>query len=1301
MKKIRWKNAAGWFLILLLLMPRALTASAGEGRLPETGAEGNAHTEGTEEVTVPEEPADPAGEPVRTEDKPQKENGGTSAPESAREKDGDPSDARDGSVSGGEQTDAGAYGEETAAGADVREKGTGTGEEETAAGAAGEVTDAGTDGEATAAGAEDKEKSTGTDREGTEGPADGTEPDSETTSVESYLLQHLRADLTGRTEALTEADILTVKQTLVDEKELKAGETIDSLMTSDRLFRALITMLVTEVMVYDPGEESPYFVAHADTMWMDGGSRVIDAAFAHNNKNGEKAAGCIYDPASGIAYIPKKECEGPDGTRLIGYLQCQLLQAVRTSSSLSSGVPVRSTGDITSAAEGSENIFSMTTTVPVGNAGETKDLRKKDLAVLVNGIPLRGSDYSFDPGSGCVSIPLSSASVGEIDVVVDEPSAVSKIISALLPLTVHADLTPAEMDFISQNGVIEVEEDVKNRLYKGTIGVYYHMRETAAELSGLGDGYTYHPGTTYEAYAEAKQDLVDQIADGNAPSYAGNGSAAVYTAQRDAHNFELDLRGRTLTSGDSAMNFSSVKETLYMECSHITNPLFSAAGNSLEATYGTVEQKAAVRVLYIEPGKTWALFGIVSQPQSVTSVQQSGYGIFKAKIRVKPSYGYLHLKKVSNDPAVTEGNPMYGFASARYGVFEDAACTKYAKKENGENAAHTIQADGMTGAPLSLEPGTYYIKEIRAPQGYLLSPAVYKAVIEAGKTATVTVREDAAVSAADFLIQKVDAETGGTPAAEGDGVFAEFRVRYYASYEDPLPDRWEREWILRTKAGDDALEARLDPSFLETGSAFYEDGGGQTVLPLGTVTIEEITPPENYEAETGILRGTVSMKDGTAVLSFEEEEDGTVTFRNRHTEVIRTEARDRKSGTRNAFAGEGAEIVDSVSYEHLKPGHAYEIRGVLCDAANGEAFLWNGERVTASFHLPWDEEREPAGTAELVFGPFDASSLAGKTLVVYESLYDVTDGERLAASHADPDTISQRIAFPRIGTTAADRDTGTGRSLAAGERILTDTVVYENLIPGLEYTLTGKGIDTKTGEPVKAGGEPVTASSAFTPESSSGTAEVVFGPYDGADLSGKKIVFYETLSCGGTAVASHADPGSEPQTVTFPGIATSAEADGKKSAAAEKETVIRDTVTYTNLEKGKTYTLKGTLVDKKTGKAFAGEGASASAYFTPEEENGKTVLSFTVDARPLAGRSVVVFEELYDGEKMIAYHRDPESADQTVTFLKDTSAGTKRKTAIRKAASPLTGDPGAQILLGAGAALAAVCVFLIRKKYGK
>lgn len=90
-----------------------------------------------------------------------------------------------------------------------------------------------------------------------------------------------------------------------------------------------------------------------------------------------------------------------------------------------------------------------------------------------------------------------------------------------------------------------------------------------------------------------------------------------------------------------------------------------------------------------------------------------------------------------------------------------------------------------------------------------------------------------------------------------------------------------------------------------------------------------------------------------------------------------------------------------------------------------------------------------------------------------------------------------------------------------------------------------------------------------------------------------------------------------------------------------------DTVTYTGLTVGKTYVVKGTIMDKASGQSI---GVTAETTFTAEATDGSTTVTFTFDTSVLQGKTLVVFETLYDtnGNQIVA-HSDLNDEDQTVT----------------------------------------------------
>ena len=100
----------------------------------------------------------------------------------------------------------------------------------------------------------------------------------------------------------------------------------------------------------------------------------------------------------------------------------------------------------------------------------------------------------------------------------------------------------------------------------------------------------------------------------------------------------------------------------------------------------------------------------------------------------KASTGELTLKKVSSHPRITDNNKNYSLSGAQYGVYKDSACTQLIGKL-------TTNTNGSTNT-LTLNAGTYYVKEIKASQGYQLDTQIYTAKVNIAKQTLLTVEEN-------------------------------------------------------------------------------------------------------------------------------------------------------------------------------------------------------------------------------------------------------------------------------------------------------------------------------------------------------------------------------------------------------------------------------------------------------------------------------------------------------------------------------------------------------------------------------
>lgn len=125
-------------------------------------------------------------------------------------------------------------------------------------------------------------------------------------------------------------------------------------------------------------------------------------------------------------------------------------------------------------------------------------------------------------------------------------------------------------------------------------------------------------------------------------------------------------------------------------------------------------------------------------------------------------------------------------------------------------------------------------------------------------------------------------------------------------------------------------------------------------------------------------------------------------------------------------------------------------------------------------------------------------------------------------------------------------------------------------------------------------------------------------------------------------------------------IGTKATVDGEKEVDPLDKVTLTDTVSYTGLVPGKEYKVTGVLMDKSNGKELLinGEKVTAEATFVATEASGSVDVTFIFDATGLHGKEIVVFEDLYRENVLLATHADINDEGQTVK-IKNPEIGTK------------------------------------------
>ncbi|MEY8536337.1 VaFE repeat-containing surface-anchored protein [Blautia pseudococcoides] len=658
----------------------------------------------------------------------------------------------------------------------------------------------------------------------------------------------------------------------------------------------------------------------------------------------------------------------------------------------------------------------------------------------------------------------------------------------------------------------------------------------------------------------------------------------------------------------------------------------------------------------------------------------------------QPVYGRISIQKSDKETGKAESQSSdKGFAGAEYTVYAAEKNRDYEKDQ--EAAVLTLNEDGKAVSG-DLIHGKYYVKETKAPAGYLLDGNKYPVTLSDTAKEIKVYPVESADQVIRGDIELIKAEDGTldrmanvkfsiTNKLTGEShVFITDENGYYST---------AAEWNKHTQ---NTNKGESPEDGIWFGGSEPDDGKG--ALPYGVYTIEEL----RCEANAGhkLVKFDVSIKRDNYTVNL-----GTVTNDLEKQIEIGTTAKDGQTGTNEGIPAKQVTIIDTVSYYNLIPGKEYTVKGTLMDQETKKELQVDGKAVKAEKTFTAEKAD---GSVDITF-TFDGSALAGKKVVVFEKLF--FEGREVAA-HEDIEDKGQTVTYQsiKIGTTAKDKDTESSQGIPVKDVTIMDTVSYSNLIPGKEYAIKGTLMDKETKKELQINGKTVTAEKTFTAEKADGSVELEF-TFDGSALGGKEIVVFEKLLFEGREVAAHEDIEDKGQTVTYQSIkiGTTAKdkATGKKEAAADKKITIVDTVAYKNLIPGKEYTVKGTLMDKETKKELQinGKTVTAEKTFTAEKADGSVELEFTFDGSALGGKKIVVFEKLYFQGREAAAHEDLKDEAQTVKITKlpvqkDTEQ--PQKTDTTATAPVKTGDTTSVFPYAAAgaAALAGVIGVLVWKK---
>ena len=598
-------------------------------------------------------------------------------------------------------------------------------------------------------------------------------------------------------------------------------------------------------------------------------------------------------------------------------------------------------------------------------------------------------------------------------------------------------------------------------------------------------------------------------------------------AEKDSKNevhYITRLADSYKVSGDS---FYTQNGTICLPLGTITVEEKAAPnGYLLEGAYmqaaGSSEQIKGVYVAQITEDGELAALNVSNQYSVSDKVIRGGVKIQKRDLETKDTkaQGGATLKDTAfeiislNDNAVLVDGKLYS-------------------KNEVVKTIHT-GVDGIAATATDTLPyGKYRIEESNAPEGYLTDGAkpIEFEITEDGKIVDLTDETHSIYN----QIKRGDLEG----VKIGDGTHKRlanvpFRITSKTTGESHIivTDKngqfsTSSDWVSH-KQNTNAGKTSEDGIWF--GTSTPDDSKG--ALLYDTYTIEELRCVSN-KGMTLIPAFDVVVSRNNVVIDL-----GTLTDDYEPEISIHTTATDKVTGEKSIVAGKSVTIVDTVTLDGLTKGTKYQLKGWQMVKSENAQLLIDGQPVESGYTFTAEDS---SMEVEIAF-TFNASSLAGKDLVTFEELYDLSnpDEPTKVAEHKDIEdegqtvTITERIIT--MHTTATDKATGK-KTIEAGKDVtIVDTVTLDGLEKGVKYTLKGWQMVKSENAELIVGGKRVENDLTFTAEDSKMEVQIEF-TFNASELGGKELVTFEELydvtnPDNPIKVAEHKDIKDEGQTVT-------------------------------------------------------------------------------------------------------------------------------------------------------------------------
>ena len=979
-----------------------------------------------------------------------------------------------------------------------------------------------------------------------------------------------------------------VKRTYFNRELVKANDTLTSIIerdskTADNQEPTLLGQSESLVAVYDVDPNSDYVVAHVNGLDKDA---VFQAVFAENNTQANVVNDITIDTNTGIVYIPRsyftEKYMNKEGIESIAPMQVQLAIKQDKNARLQKAVTVTVDKTLTSSKVAAQYVSTSfatkTVNVNLGDEAYLNKLSSNDFVVYDNGVPLSPAAIRYNNETH--QLEVKAGAEGQLDVYIAKDR---NVLFGAIQTKGEARIKDAAANLS--------EEEINRLMIEGTNKVKAYERRTVPNAEASSDEWSNWQYTTEKlilhatevpkegtwfmmdlttGYNKNRASVKDDIDAGNTvvadspvstandgdgrqlgnwivngagevPStliYWTRGSGDQLAGLTEENGANSPHRWVKLTVGSQSENtsegpdkvkfsFEGQEQWLLLSCVHVEIENASG-GTNLETVSDWVgtNRKVDFRIDKFKDngdGTGWAYVGVYTPSMGT----QSGIGAVMLKVtydKPKASVPEAFIKVTKEFADVKDTEELSATFQVTSKDIEGWSEKVTVRTKEGKVSADPIKVT----LPNGKESIEVTITEVETSKGYSIAEP---------KTVTLTSKNTAEVPLEISITNVREPEdpepnkpadptssigTVATDPRTGDHVAAQdkqLRINDVVKYRNLEPNKeYTVQGKLMLKSTGKPLQ--VNGKDVEASTKFTpKDRNGEVTVEFTAELTDDVM--KALENDSVVAFEKVSGPDLQVVATHEDIEDPGQTVR---FVKVNTTAKSKTTDSQ-VLSLKPDVVVDAVEYKNLIPGKEYRISATLMDKGTNQPITKDGQVVTVEKTFT---PTEPNGTIDVEFPEIDVTP--GSTVVAFEKIYM---GATLVGRHEDIDSPEQSVYKPEIGTQAKDKETGKQEVVANGQRVLTDTVRYTNLIPGREYVVEGSFV--RKSDPTKV---VATAKTTFKAEAANGEVTLEFtvntDEYAGEDLVAFETLYIKKLNSEDVVeVANHKDPSSKSQTVSI------------------------------------------------------------------------------------------------------------------------------------------------------------------------